>query len=194
MKLIVGLGNVGKDYEKTRHNVGFMVLDLLGTDLGANYCATSKFSAEIAEVTVEGEKVMFMMPQTMMNNSGEAVGKFVEYYRLEPKDVWVVSDDIDLPLGRIRTRDEGSSGGHNGLKSIDQALGTEAYGHIRVGVASAEYSQTGERDAVIFVLDNFAVGERSLLEKVVAQTGQLIIDALKDQQLTSHTVTVDVTP
>jgi PTH1 family peptidyl-tRNA hydrolase len=194
MKLIVGLGNVGKDYEKTRHNVGFMVLDYLSRDLCMNYCATSKWELESAEATVEGEKVVFMKPQTMMNSSGEPVGKFVEYYKLDPKDVWVVSDDIDLPLGRIRTRDEGSSGGHNGLKSIDQALGTEVYGHIRVGVASAEYSQAGERDAAIFVLDNFAVGERALLEKAVAKTGEIIISALREKQLTSHTETIDLTP
>lgn len=197
MKLIVGLGNPGKDYLNTRHNFGFMVIDALVDRLGAPSCTMSRWQAETSELNASGEKVLLMKPQTYMNNSGAAVGRFVEYYKVEPKDIWVISDDLDLPLGTIRVRDTGSSGGHNGLKSINDALGTEDYYHIRLGIGQRadmlnEGSQAHqEPEASIFVLDKFSKREEPLLQKVIAETADLILKALEDKKLDNHSKTVD---
>lgn len=187
MKLIVGLGNPGQDYEKTRHNVGFMVLNRLAQKLGGEFCDLSRWEAATLEMNVAGEKVVLLKPLTYMNNSGRSVGKFATYYKLEPKDIWVISDDVDLPLGTIRVRDTGSSGGHNGLKSINDALGTEDYYHIRIGVTNADRDE----DTAIFVLNDFAKKEQGMLDAVINQTCDLIVRGLEDKQLTNHSYTVD---
>jgi len=189
MRLIVGLGNPGKQYEKTRHNAGFMVLDSLAEQLGGKYCATSRWSGETFEASVHGEKVIFVKPQTFMNNSGDCVVRFAAYYKLEPKDIWVISDDIDLPLGKIRIRNGGSSGGHNGLKSIDQQLGSEQYLHIRMGVGNS--LDRPEPDASIFVLNPFDVVDTQLKDKAINKVAELIMDGLKTGTIESHTITVD---
>lgn len=194
MKLIVGLGNVGKEYVATRHNLGFMVVDLLAKQLGIAFKPMAKWQAELSEIEIGNEKVVLFKPLTMMNNSGQSVGRYVAYYQLPPSDVWVVSDDLDLPLGRIRIREQGSSGGHNGLKSIDQALGTENYGHIRVGIASNESELLNtaghELDAATYVLQNFSTNEQDLLLRVIEKTSECIMAALKANQLSSQTDTV----
>ncbi len=194
MKLVVGLGNPGQEYIGTRHNVGFMVLDDLATILEAKYCTTSKWEAEIFESTLEGERVIFMKPHTFMNLSGVPVSQVANYYKLEPKDIWVVSDDLDLPLGRVRVREAGTSGGHNGLKSVATSLGTEDYFRIRVGVNSPERSDSGEPEASIFVLQPFEARNAALLEKVRAATVETIIRSLKAKNLLSHTFTIDAAP
>ncbi|PWI58444.1 aminoacyl-tRNA hydrolase [Sulfoacidibacillus thermotolerans] len=134
-KLIVGLGNPGKEYEKTRHNVGFMVIDSLAQSLGI-VSAKEKWRSLVAESMVEGERVYLMRPQTYMNVSGEAIRAAVDYLKLDrlSEQLLVIYDDMDLPIGKVRLREKGSAGGHNGVKSIIWHLGTEEFPRIRVGI------------------------------------------------------------
>jgi PTH1 family peptidyl-tRNA hydrolase len=148
MKLIVGLGNPGAEYENTRHNTGFLTLDCLAENLSVNV-GRKAFQSLIGRTTVNGETVILMKPQTYMNLSGNAVGQAVRYYHLDSaRDLLVIYDDLDLPVGKIRLRESGSSGGHNGIKSIIAALPTgERFCRIRIGTAAAS-----RRDVIDFVL------------------------------------------
>lgn len=135
MKIIVGLGNPGTKYEKTRHNAGFLTIDALAHELGVNV-STKKFKALIAEVFVKGEKVVLVKPQTYMNLSGESVREVLKFYDADLEDFIVVSDDKDLEVGKIRIRTKGSSGGQNGIKNIIQHLGTQEFLRLKVGIGS----------------------------------------------------------
>ena len=133
MKLIVGLGNPGPEYEATRHNAGFMVVDRLARRHGLTG-PRMRFHAGVLEGPVAGHKCLLMQPTTYMNRSGLAVGEAAAFYKLAPADLLVVVDDVALPAGRIRLRGEGSAGGHNGLADIERALGTAAYPRLRIGI------------------------------------------------------------
>ena len=144
MKLIVGLGNPGEQYEHTRHNTGFLVLDKLAEQLRVRINRRA-FDALVARTIINGEPVVLMKPQTYMNESGRAVGKAVRYYHLDPADeVLIIYDDLDLPVGTIRIRSNGSAGGHRGIKSIINQLSTDQFDRIRVGI---------DRDPNIPVID-----------------------------------------
>jgi PTH1 family peptidyl-tRNA hydrolase len=132
MKLIAGLGNPGREYEKTRHNSGFLAMDRIADKLHADV-SEEKFEALIAKVRVGEETVLLMKPLTFMNESGRAVVQAAAYYRIEPKDILVLHDDMDLPVGSVRIRTKGSSGGQKGMNSIIQALGTQEISRIRIG-------------------------------------------------------------
>lgn len=190
MKLIVGLGNPGKEYEKTRHNAGFMVLDEIAQRFDGQFCDLSRWESSTLEAQINGEKVVFLKPLTFMNASGRAVGKFADYYKLDPeKDIWLIADDIDLPLGTIRVRHEGSSGGQNGLKSILEALGTEKVNRIRIGVGQ-EVAQN-EPEASIYVLQPFEKREEGRVANVLVKAADIVLDGLISGQLTAHSVIVD---
>ena len=133
MKVIVGLGNPGKKYEKTRHNAGFFVIDEL-LKRHAIKLDKHKFKADYAIEFIKGEKVMFVKPQTYMNLSGQALKPLMDYYNASPEDLLVVYDDLDLPTGKIRLRKTGSHGGHNGIRSLIDHLGTKEFNRIRVGI------------------------------------------------------------
>lgn len=133
MKLIVGLGNPGKTYEHTRHNAGFEAMDAIASITSANI-AQKKFKALIDKVNIGKESVLLMKPQTFMNNSGEAVRAAMDFYRLAPGDLLVIYDDLDLPVGKLRLRQRGSAGGHNGIKSIIAHIGTQEFDRIRIGI------------------------------------------------------------
>ncbi len=134
MKLIVGLGNPGLEYEKTRHNAGWMVLDELARRHAAGGIARSKFHAALLDASIKGEKCLLMKPTTYMNRSGQAVGEAARFYKLEPgEDMLVLVDDVALPVGEVRVRQRGGDGGHNGLADIDRALGGADYPRIRIG-------------------------------------------------------------
>lgn len=137
MKLIVGLGNPGKEYEQTRHNSGFAVLDEIAKDCHVDI-TQKKFKALIATTRIAGENVMLMKPQTYMNNSGEAIIEAVKFYQIDTADILVVYDDLDLPVGKIRLREKGSAGGQNGMKSIIAHLHTQEFKRIRVGIGKDE--------------------------------------------------------
>ena len=155
-RLLVGLGNPGREYSGTRHNVGFMVLDRLAAALGATFRADKKWKADVAS---SGD-TWLLKPQTYMNLSGESVSALARFYQIEPSRVLIVLDDMALPLGRLRIRERGSHGGHNGIRSILEHLGTQEIPRLRIGIGSSEPGA-----AVGHVLGRFAVDERPLVEQ-----------------------------
>jgi PTH1 family peptidyl-tRNA hydrolase len=162
MFLVVGLGNPGEEYAKTRHNIGFMAADEIHSRY--NFSAfKAKFDGLIAEGVVAGEKTLLLKPQTFMNLSGNSVVKVAQFYKIEPKNIIVIHDDKDLSLGKLKTKIGGSAGGHNGLKNIDAQIGTE-YNRIRVGVGSP---QEHHMDTVNFVLSRFSKEETEILTKQI---------------------------
>ena len=133
MKVIVGLGNPGREYAQTKHNVGFMLVDALADKLGISNWQ-EKFDALIAEGRLGTEKILLVKPQTYMNDSGRAVGPLMNWYKLPPEDLIVAHDDMDIPAGTIRIRKKGSAGGHNGIKSVLAHLGDEHFSRVRIGI------------------------------------------------------------
>ncbi len=133
MKLIAGLGNPGAEYANTKHNVGFMLIDALAEHLNASAWKVD-FSSSVAEARIGGEKIFLVKPLTYMNNSGEAIGPMLSYYKLSSEDLIVVHDDMDIPVGTVRIRKKGSSGGHNGIKSILSHVDSEAFARVRIGI------------------------------------------------------------
>ena len=133
MKLVVGLGNPGKQYEATKHNIGFMVIDAIA-DSASHTPWREEQKAEVCSINVAGEKVLLVKPQTFMNASGESIGPLMRYYKIDPSDVYCIYDDMDLPVGKLRIRPNGSSGGHNGIKSLISHIGTENFPRFRVGI------------------------------------------------------------
>ena len=136
MKIIVGLGNIGNNYERTYHNMGFMAVDKLASKIDAHFLKKD-CDGIVAESRIDGEKVILVKPTTFMNNSGICVNKLCKKYKLTPKDVYVFVDDIDLPLGKIRYRQNGSAGTHNGLKSIVEELNSQDFNRIKIGIGKA---------------------------------------------------------
>ena len=157
--MIVGLGNPGKDYEKTRHNVGFRSTDLLAGLLKTKIDRL-KFKALTRMVTYNGMKVLLVQPQTYMNLSGAAVSALATYYKVKPERILVIFDDISLPVGRIRIRKDGSAGGHNGIKSIIQSLGTDQFPRVKVGVGAKPHP---DYDLADRVLSKFSAQEEKAL-------------------------------
>lgn len=157
--LIVGLGNPGRKYEESHHNAGFMALDSLAAQLGASV-TRAKFDALTGHAVLAGKKVLLMKPQTFMNLSGKAVGAAANFYKLQPQQVLVLVDDIALAPGKLRIRPSGSAGGHNGIKSIIGALGTQDFPRIRIGVGER---RGGEADLADFVLASFSTADRKLM-------------------------------
>ncbi len=142
MKLIVGLGNPGLEYAQTRHNIGFMVIDALARDLGAAV-EKNQHKALVGQVNFGGEKVVLAKPQTYMNLSGQSVVALMNWYKLSPQELLVISDDMDLPPGRLRIRKNGGAGGQKGLKSIMDLTGTQEFARMRVGIGRPEHGAVG---------------------------------------------------
>ena len=136
MKLIVGLGNPGKEYENTRHNIGFFMIDKYLNYLNISDCWKSKFNGLFIQTTIFGEKVIFLKPQSYMNLSGGVVRKFIDFYKIDIADIFIISDDLDLNVGNFKLKDKGSSGGHNGLKDIERNIGTQEYKRLKIGIAN----------------------------------------------------------
>lgn len=157
--IVVGLGNPGKEYERTRHNAGFMAIDYLSGRCGARV-DRAKFSALVGETVIEGKRVLLMKPQTYMNSSGEAVGAAAKFYKIAPENVIVISDDVSLDVGRVRVRRKGSHGGQKGLKSIQEHLGTENYQRIKIGVGAKPHP---DYDMAAWVLSNFDAKDMAAL-------------------------------
>ncbi|MCL2468980.1 MAG: aminoacyl-tRNA hydrolase [Alphaproteobacteria bacterium] len=157
-KMIVGLGNPGADYARNRHNIGFMALDALATAWDAS-AWQKKFKAQVAQASWEMRKLLLLKPQTYMNLSGQAVAEALHYYKLEPKDVIVIQDDIDLLAGQVKCKQGGGHGGHNGLRSLDEHIGKD-YWRVRLGIG-----HPGQREDVTdHVLSNFSAADKIWLE------------------------------
>ncbi|HRY60454.1 MAG TPA: aminoacyl-tRNA hydrolase [Patescibacteria group bacterium] len=174
MKIIVGLGNPGKKYTNTRHNVGFLGLEQIinktkkqesKVSIIQEFKLEKKFDAEVAKLKLGKEDIILVKPQTFMNNSGIAVRKVVDFYKVNPeKDLIVIYDDIDIPLGKIKMRAEGSSAGHRGLQSIIDNLGTERFIRVRIGIGRPEDELTKIED---WVLQALKVSEKEIIENVI---------------------------
>jgi PTH1 family peptidyl-tRNA hydrolase len=179
MKLIIGLGNPGKKYENNRHNVGFMVIDFIAKNLGFSIKNEKKFQAQIGKGQLADQKVILVRPQTFMNLSGQAVVNIAHFYKINSQDIFVIYDDIDLPVGKIRIRKSGSAGGHKGLSSIIQTLKTENIPRFRIGIASKRILNQKGRNAAKFVLEKFNKNEKIIINKIIRKTAEAIELALK---------------
>lgn len=168
MKLIVGLGNKGNEYNNTRHNVGFMVVDNYINK--NNLTLKSKLDGLYAETIINGEKVIFLKPQNYINLSGDVINKYIKYFKIDIKDILVIHDDMDLEIGTFKIRYKGGSAGHNGLKNIETNLKTNEYKRIKIGISKNNI------DKVDYVLGKFSSIELSKLNKVIDITYNIIED------------------
>lgn len=175
MKLIVGLGNPGKEYENSRHNAGFMVVEETHKLFGASdWKQDKKFKAHIAECTVKGEKIILAKPVTFMNLSGESVAPIATFYKIEPKDILVIFDELDVPFGQIRLRKSGGPGTHNGMKSIVEKLGSKEFPRLRFGIESRGLTAPEQQDTTSFVLSPFTKEEQDTLKQTIKNAAKSI--------------------
>jgi PTH1 family peptidyl-tRNA hydrolase len=192
LHLIVGLGNPGADYAKTRHNAGFLLAEKLAEQWQAGWTNERKFSARVARAECGGKKVLLAEPLTFMNLSGEAVGALVKYYQLPLEKILIVVDDADLPLGEIRLRPGGGTGGHHGLESVTQHLGSKAFARLRIGIGRKNEA----REITGHVLGKFGADESALLKKVLERAaGQMAcwVDAGLQKAMNQFNGVVDST-
>lgn len=164
MKLIVGLGNPGKEYENTRHNIGFQTIDKFAQKLGVSI-TKSKYNGFYAETLIDGEKVILLKPQSYINLSGEVIRKFVDFYKIPVSDILIIHDDLDLAVGTYKIKQKGSSGGHNGLKNIELHLGTQEYKRIKIGISNNKMIDT--KDYVLGRLSKEEIKELESIEDIV---------------------------
>ncbi len=170
MKIVFGLGNPGKRYAETRHNAGAIVLSYCADKLGVSFEKSKKFSSYIAELNKEGEKALFAIPDTYMNLSGIPVKKLVDYFKVPISEILVIYDDFNIPLGTIRIRKQGSSGGHNGVESIISHLGSNGFNRLRVGIKTEFFDdirKVGSEAITSFVLGKFCDEEKEILSSVM---------------------------
>ncbi len=168
--LIVGLGNPGPEYAGTRHNAGFALVEALARRWHAPWRASGRFDARLARAQWQGHRLLLCQPQTFMNLSGRAVGPLVQFYRLPLERLLVAVDDADLPLGQLRLRPGGSSGGHHGIESIEAALGSREFARLRIGIGRTP----GTRQITDYVLSRFSPSEAAHLEKVLTRAAEQV--------------------
>jgi len=159
MKLIVGLGNPGREYENTRHNIGFQLLDVIANRKGLDF-NNEKFNAKYCECNINGEKVLLIKPLSYMNLSGSVVSKFVSFYKIEVENILIIQDDLDMGVGRVKIVHNSSSGGHNGIKDIERCLGTKSYARLKIGIANDKSLDTKD-----YVLGKFSRDEMDILNR-----------------------------
>ncbi len=170
MKLIVGLGNPGKEYENTRHNIGFQTIDLFAQKLGITI-SKSKFNGLYVETLIHGEKVILLKPQAYINLSGEVIHKFVYFYKIKISDLLIIHDDLDLEVGSFKLKKKGSSGGHNGLKNIELHLGTQEYFRIKIGISNNKNIDTKD-----YVLGKLSNSEKEMLDQIKLEVLSVLDD------------------
>lgn len=174
MKLIVGLGNPGKQYKDTRHNVGFMFVDNIVNKLGLKFSLDKALKCEILQTNINGEKVIFIKPMTFMNLSGDSVYLVANYYKIAIEDILVIYDDLDLETGKIRIRPNGSSGGHKGIQSIINNLGTKDIKRVRIGIDKVSSDKT-----IDYVIGNFSKQDREIIDISIEKAIDILNDFLK---------------
>ena len=173
---LVGLGNPGKRYSKNRHNIGFLLLESLSKKYNSNFLLKDKLKSSCSEFKIKDSTYRLFLPNTFMNNSGEAVRAIVDWYKINLDQLFIILDDKDLPLGKIRFRKKGSSGGHNGLKSIIEKLQTQNFNRIRIGIGSPQSIQgISNFNTISHVLGNISLEEKLKLDKVYIK----VIDSLE---------------
>lgn len=168
LRLVVGLGNPGLQYARNRHNVGFMLLDRLAAEQHAEF-SHKRFDSKLCEITLEGKRVLLVKPQTYMNSSGSAVEGAAAFYHIPTNEIMIVHDDLDLPLGRLRVRSGGGAGGHHGVESVIDKMGTDEIPRLRIGIGRPD-----THEDVGHVLGNFSEVEKSLIEDVLDQGEQAL--------------------
>jgi len=169
-KFIIGLGNPGKEYIKNRHNIGFLLLESFSEKYNSKFILKNKLKSWYSEFKIDNSTYRLFMPNTFMNNSGDAVRAIVEWYKIDLDQLFIIVDDIDLPLGKIRYRKKGSSGGHNGLKDIINKLKTENFNRIKIGIGSPPLNERKKTlNTISHVLGNISVKESLTLDKVYKQ-------------------------
>ena len=184
MYIIAGLGNPTREYEKTRHNVGFEVIDVLADRLGTTV-EEKKFKGCYGRGIIGGQKVLLLKPQTFMNLSGESVRAAADFYKVDPEHIIIVYDDISLDVGQLRIRKKGSAGGHNGIKNIISHLGTQEFPRVRVGVGE----KPPRMDLADYVLGHFSQGEGKIMEDAVKEAADAVMEAVEegiDHAMNSH--------
>jgi len=174
MKMIVGLGNIGTRYDETRHNAGFMVVEQMAHDYHLGAFTHEKVEAVTATGLIEGQKVMLVKPTTFMNESGRAVKPLMEYYNVALEDLIVINDDLDMPVGKLRLKRRGASGGHNGLKSLIDHLGTRDFYRLKLGI---DHPKNGS--VVNHVLGRFSTEERPVIDDTVMEAEKVLVDWVK---------------
>ena len=184
--LVVGLGNPGPDYAKTRHNLGFVVADILADRIGSGFKVHKRSGAEVATGRIAGRSVVLAKPRVYMNESGRQVGPLAKFYSVAPADVIILHDELDIDFGQIRLKFGGGVAGHNGLRSVSSALGTNDFQRVRIGVGRPP----GRKSGATFVLENFTAGERpevpTICEQAADATELLIELGLEPAQNTVH--------
>lgn len=184
--LVVGLGNPGPDYERTRHNVGFLVADVLAERVGDRFSAHKKSGSDLVQARLDGRQVLLAKPRSYMNLSGRPVAALAKFFSVQPADIVVIHDELDLPFGTLRLKLGGGEGGHNGLRSISQALTTKDYLRVRLGIGRPP----GRQDPADYVLKPFATTERKelpvLLEEAADAVELLLRAGLESAQNTLH--------
>ena len=174
---LIGLGNPGKKYSNNRHNIGFLVLEKLSKKYNSNFLLKEKLKSYCSEFKINNSTYRLFLPNTFMNNSGDAVRAIVDWYKINLDQIFIIVDDKDLPLGKIRFRKKGSSGGHNGLKSIIEKLHTNNFNRIRIGIGSPPLTkETNNFNTISHVLGNISIKEKSILDKVFIR----VIEALEE--------------
>jgi PTH1 family peptidyl-tRNA hydrolase len=173
MKLIVGLGNIGKEYANTRHNVGFLAVDAIARFFELDF-SKEKFQGIYTEFFYEGEKIILLKPAKYMNLSGEVVKSFATFFKIDISDILIISDDLDMPVGKIKLKYKGSSGGHNGLKNIEYHMKTNQYKRLKIGI-----SNNKEIDTKDYVLGKISSEEMHILEEVFNQMPNIFKDFIK---------------
>ena len=169
MKLIVGLGNPGKEYENTRHNIGFMSVDKIINE--KNLTEKEKFNGKYYEYNINNEKIIILKPQNYINLSGQVINKFVNYFKIDINDILIIHDDLDLPVGKIKLRMSGGSGGHNGLKDIENCLKTKNYKRVKVGISNNKNIDTKD-----YVLGKFNSEDKKIIDNSINTISNIIND------------------
>ena len=170
MKLVVGLGNPGREYENTRHNVGFQLLDCIASKKSIQF-NKEKFNALYGECLINGEKVLLVKPLSYMNLSGSVVSKFVSFYKIAIEDILIIQDDLDMKVGRVKIVHNSSSGGHNGIKDIERCLGTNSCTRVKIGIANNK-----DMDTKDYVLGKFTQEEMQILKNNYEQLCDIVDD------------------
>lgn len=174
IKMIVGLGNIGKEYENTRHNVGQWFIAKIAQEKGESFSINAKLNCCIAKVNIAYNNVLLVFPTTLMNNSGLAVSKIANFYKIEPNEILIVHDELDISNGQARLKQGGGHGGHNGLRSIHQHLGTNNYLRLRIGI-----DHPGDKTKVSnFVLSNPSIAQKKLIVEAIDNAISLIDDII----------------
>jgi PTH1 family peptidyl-tRNA hydrolase len=184
MKLIVGLGNPGRGYANNRHNIGFMCLNHFARSHGIKF-DKKQAQARTGSGEIAGSNIILAKPQTYMNLSGQSVILLVKKFKIDPEELIIIHDDLDLPLGTIRIRHGSSSGGHKGINSIISHLGSQDFYRIRIGIGRPDISEISEDDIASFVLSDFSPEEKRIIDQVISSTGEAILCLLTDGLITA---------